>query len=419
MARQENSALSALAQGAPWTKQHPLPSPFTWSTIPDDRLRIMKILAIIASCSTAISVLLIIQLVSQHHQGRSNIPWSRMMKPSTPKAQVIWLFMHFFAAQMIQCVGWLFSIVYVAKGSVQTPSAICSAQALLQTMGTYMSQSSASAIAVHSALVIVRLRVVSLVTFWCLLASVWTFTLVLGLIVPIIMDYFYPVPYLAFWDISCFINKLYFVQITWLFNLPFLLHLSITLICYPIISVRLTRQLRFLRAFAERSPAGLDQTRDDDAIRTSRKLLIFPLAFVLGNLPLIFIIVFTLAAPPWIYNEFWPMAIAACFIALLPLVNTLIYFFATPLFKSSPIGQSATTGSCSRPDDALALNLDPNVELHDSLPPKTEQVVFRSTQSDSCRNNVLSKSVGIGQYDDGYAGMSPSMSVPSPVWPIR
>ncbi|ORY84257.1 hypothetical protein BCR37DRAFT_391854 [Protomyces lactucae-debilis] len=282
-----------------------------------------------------------------------------------------------------------------------------------------MSQSSASALAVHSALVIVRLRVVPLVTFWCLLASVWTFTLVLGLIIPIIMDHLYPVPYMAFWDVSCFVNKVYFMQIVWLFNLPFLLHLLITLICYPIVSVRLTRQLRFLRAFAERSPAGPGQTRDDDAIRSSRKLLIFPMAFVLGNLPLIFIIVASLVAPTWLSHELWPMAIASCFLALLPLVNTLIYFFATPLFKSSPVGQSVTTASRSRPDDALALNSDPNVELHDSLPPKTEQVVFRPSQSDSCRNSVQSKVVGIRQYDDGHAGLDPSKSEAPPNWPIR
>ncbi|ORY84258.1 hypothetical protein BCR37DRAFT_262049 [Protomyces lactucae-debilis] len=405
--------LATLARGGPWSNQHPLPAPFSLK-FPEDRLQVLTVLTVISSCSMAVTTLLGIYLFIQQRKGRSSIPWSGLRSPSSPKAQVVILFLHLFVAQVIQSMAWLFSSVHLARGSIQSPSPGCTTQALLQTTGAHLSQASVSAIAVHSALVIFRLRVVSLKIFGCLLASMWFFPLILGLVVPVALDHFYAVPYLSFAKVSCFLNPLYLNEFIWLVDVPLLFHLVIALMAYPIINVRLSRQLRQLQSFGSRLPSVSGLKRDDDIVRTSRRLLIFPLVTVLGNIPFMFLVIIQLTAKEvqCFTRDLWPQALGSCCLALVPIINTLIYFFSNPLFKRSTDARRNTLMTIRTRRDTTMASVPDVFELQDQSPPLPKQASAGSTDSELKCGSTKSNMSGFHGGCEGTFFCQVAVSVP-------
>jgi hypothetical protein len=75
--------------------------------------------------------------------------------------------------------------------------------ALLQTSGSFFSQSCITSIAIHSALIVFRLRPISLRGFLALVGSLWLSTFILGLAAPMIINHFVAVPFLVYHKTSC------------------------------------------------------------------------------------------------------------------------------------------------------------------------------------------------------------------------
>jgi hypothetical protein len=160
--------------------------------------------------------------------------------------------------------------------------------------------------------------------------------------------------------------------------------MGVAICAYPFIYFRITGQLQRLQRF---QPEGLARIlhKNANTLQASGRLLIFPVVIFMGNLPFMVLTIYNFIDPDSMTKRLWPTAVGSCCLAMVPIVNTLIYFFATPLFKMVKLETyKGTLGHArSRISSMFAHNGSNSIQLIDteSRPSCDPRIRHISTQS--------------------------------------